>query len=155
MSDLHSESNVPLNCEQVDLLLSADIEEDPDLTSEERSAIAVHLERCRACQQLLVQIGAVRRAQVLNDDLVRANRLHLIVDPVGAPLGIAFDAIQRIGMRKHSDLRWTLRGQAKKRIAGIRFIGAKRTATRCCTRVVPVPYDHPTARDGIFTKFHE
>ena len=52
MSDLHSESNVPLNCEQVDLLLSADIEEDPDLTSEERSAIAVHLERCRACREI-------------------------------------------------------------------------------------------------------
>ena len=51
MSDLHSESNVPLNCEQVDLLLSADIEEDPDLTSEERSAVAAHLDQCPACRE--------------------------------------------------------------------------------------------------------
>ena len=91
----------------------------------------------------------------LDDDFVRAHRLHLVVDPVGAPLGIALHAVERVRVRQDRDLRRAMRREAKKRGLGIRFLGTKRTAARGFAGVFAVPDDHPTARDGIFTKFHE
>ena len=44
----------------------------------------------------------------LDDDFVRAHRLHLVVAPVGAALGIALDAVQRIRVRQHRNLRRAL-----------------------------------------------
>jgi hypothetical protein len=45
--------------------------------------------------------------------------------------------------------------QTKKSVPGIRFLGTKRTSASGFADVPPVSHDHPTARDGIFTKFHE
>ena len=90
----------------------------------------------------------------LDDDFVRAHRLHLVVNSVGAALGVALHAIERVRMREHGDLRRALRGQTKKSGLGIRFLGTKRAAARGFAGVFPVSHDHPTARDGIFTKFH-
>ena len=112
----------------------------------------LHHEQNLVVGQILELAVVFRR---LDDNFVRAHRLHLVIDSVGAPFGISLNAIERVRVREYRDLRRTLRRQAKKGVPGIRFLGTKRTAARGFAGVFPVSHDHPTARDGIFTKFHE
>jgi len=91
----------------------------------------------------------------LDDDFVRAHRLHLVVAPVGAPLGIALHTVERIRVRQDRNLRRAMRREAKKCVLGARFLGAKWASARGFTGVSAVADNHPTARNGIFTKFHE
>ena len=53
MSDHPDKAAPSLNCQQVDLLLSEYIEDDPDMDPQERMAVSAHLAVCQACQEKL------------------------------------------------------------------------------------------------------
>src|SRR5713226_2768441 len=87
------------------------------------------------------------------DDFVGTQRPHPIVNSVGHPTGLAFNAIKRLKVRDHTDLRRPVRGQFQQRLYVVRMIGAER-ASILSERVLTISHTHPTASDRVLTKFH-
>jgi hypothetical protein len=90
----------------------------------------------------------------LDDDFVRAVRRHPVVYSLRGASRVAFDMVERAEMRKRADLPGTFRGQIEKHPRLETVLRAERARVRRDFFRGGMSDYHPTARDGIFTKFH-
>src|SRR5437879_7652591 len=88
-----------------------------------------------------------------DDDFMGPQRPHPIVNSVGDPAGLAFNAIERLKMRDDPNLHRAVRGQFQQGLDAVRVIGAER-ASILSERVLTISHTHPTASDRVLTKFH-
>ena len=80
--------------------------------------------------------------------------MHAVVDACGGALRMALDAIERLRMRNHANLRRPVRRQGEQRRS---LPPASKTDTRRrgVNLRLALSGDYPTARDGVFSKFHQ
>ena len=92
--------------------------------------------------------------RAFDDDFMRAHRMHAVVNACGGALRMALDAIERLRVRNHANLRRPVRRQGEQRRS---FFPrrAKRTRAGAVNLRLALSGDYPTARDGVFSKFHQ
>ena len=128
-----------------------------------KAAVLLEVHQARdECPQHLrhVFIAEVRQAQMVvgafNHHFVRSQVAHLVVNALGAPLRIAFNAIERAQMGGDAHLPPAVAVDV--RIDGLRgqsfLAGAKGTDVEVRPCGFAVFLDHPIHGDGIFPNLH-
>ncbi len=90
----------------------------------------------------------------LDNDFMSSERAHPIVNPIRHAPRLALDAIQRVKVRDHADLRLITAGNFEERGNRIGTLRAKRAAEIGDGDILAMSHADPAAGDGIFTKFH-
>ena len=89
-----------------------------------------------------------------DDDFVRADGGHAVVDAFRAAARVAFDAVERAEMGVDADLPFALRREIEERLRFEAIFGAKRARIRANFFALRMASHNPTASDWIFAKFH-
>src|SRR5260370_42314027 len=88
-----------------------------------------------------------------DDDFVRAERPHPIVNSIGHPAGFAFDAIKGLKMRNYANLCRAVGRQLQQRLQAGGMIGAE-SATAQRVKTLTVSHTPPTARARALKNSH-
>ena len=141
--------------------MAAEILDDADVL--EAAILLEVVDTLSAKRQVLLDLAVVGVPQlavvagILDDDLVRADRLHGVVQAVARAAGLAFDPVNGMGMddrarRPRIAIHRRHRGDHLQLLARLRAEGAEIIAAAVVVGLVAG--DDPGAGDGILAQFH-